>query len=325
MKTFLSFFVAGTLLLSAEAAHAQYTTGIEVVVNNAVITKGEVEARVGPSAENYYNRYRNDPKTYEQEVHKLTDQEIERMIEEKLILHDFISSGYLTNLLEAYVNDRINDYIVRNDYGDRAVLIRTLHAEGKTYEAFQREQRDEFIIGLMINMNSSSRKILISPLKVDQYYQSHKDEFKMDDQVKMRMIVLPQSPDSPPGTAKRLAEEILAKIDSGVPFSEMAQVYSAGAERAKGGDRDWVDRSDSGLRRELANVAFALKPGEHSGVIETPDACFLLKVDDVRLAHIKPLSEVRFDIERTLRTDENNRLKNLWIQRLRRKSFVSFY
>ncbi len=323
MKKILSFFVAGTLLLCRGAAHAQYIDGIEVVVNNAVITKGEIESRVAPNAQGVFNKYRNDPKAVQQEVHNLTDQEIERLVQEKLIIHDFIKSGYITNLLEAYVQDKINDFIKYNDYGDRAVLIRTLHAQGKTYESFEREQREKFIVELMRAQNSGSRKILISPLKVEEYFESHQNDFKMVDQVKMHMIVLPQSPDSPAGTAKQLGEEILAKIDSGVPFAEMAQIYSSGAERAQGGDRGWVDRHF--YNQSIDQIAFALKPGEHSGVIETPDACFLVKVDDARPAHIKPLSEVRTDIERTLRNDESLRLQKLWIERLRSKSFVSYY
>jgi parvulin-like peptidyl-prolyl isomerase len=316
--------VAGTHLLCGGAAHAEVVTGVAVVVNDAVITLGEIESSVAPAAQIAYKAYGNDLKTYDLEVHKMHDQAIEQMVERKLILHDFVSSGYLTNLLEAYVNDQIRDYIQRNDYGDRAVLIRSLHAKGQTYEMFRREQREDLIINLMISQNSSNlRKILISPLKVEQYYQSHQDEFKMDDQVKLRMIVLPKSSDSASVTAKQVGEEILAKIDSGVPFAEMAEVYSSGSERAQGGDRGWVERSY--FRAELAKMAFALKPGEHSGVIEVPESCYLMMVEEVKPAHIKPLSEVRGDIERTLRNDESLRLKKLWIERLKRKSFISFY
>jgi parvulin-like peptidyl-prolyl isomerase len=311
-------------LLCGRAARAELVTAVAVVVNDSVITLGEIKSRVAESDQIAYKTYGNNQKTLDLELQKMHDQAIEQMIEEKLILHDFVSSGYITNLLEAFVDDRITDYIQSHDYGDRSVLIRTLHAEGKTYEMFRREQRDAFIIGLMIAQNSSNlRKILISPLKVEQYYQSHQDEFKVKDQVKLRMIVLPQSPDSAPGTAKRLGEEILAKIDSGVPFAEMAEVYSAGLERAEGGDRGWVQRNY--FNPFLDRIAFALKPGEHSGVIELPEKCYLMMVDAVKPAHIKPLSEVRDDIEHTLRNDESLRLKRLWIERLKRKSFVSFY
>jgi parvulin-like peptidyl-prolyl isomerase len=257
-------------------------------------------------------------------VQKLTDQAVEQMVEEKLILHDFVSSGYLTNVLNAYVEDQIRDYIQKDYYGDRARLLQTLYAQGKTYESFHREQWEAFIIRLMINQNSSNlRKILISPLKVEQYYQAHQDEFKMDDQVKLRRIVLPQPPDGAPGSAKKLGEEILARIDSGVPFAEMAEVYSAGVERAEGGDCGWVNRHF--YNASIDQIAFSLKPGEHSGVVEQPEKCYLLMVDDVKPAHIKPLSEVRSEIERTLMNTESLHLKQLWIERLKRKSFISTY
>ena len=299
-------------------------TGVAVVVNDSVITLGEIESSVAPNAQIAYNSYGKDPKAYGEVLQKMHDQAIEIMIRRKLILHEFVSGGYLTNLLEAYVDDHIQDYIQKNDYGDRAVLIRSLRAKGQTYESFRREQREDLIIDVMTSQHSSNlRKILISPLKVEQYYQSHQNEFKMDDQVKLRMIVLPESSDSASDAAKELGEEILAKIDSGVPFAEMAQVNSSGPERAEGGDRGWVKRSF--FRPELAQIAFGLKPGEHSGVIEVPGACYLMMVDEVKPAHIKPLSEVRGEIEGTLRTDESRRLQTLWIERLKRKAFISFY
>jgi parvulin-like peptidyl-prolyl isomerase len=143
------------------------------------------------------------------------------------------------------------------------------------------------------------------------------------------MIVIPQSADDPPGTAKGLAEEILAKINSGIPFAEMARVNSAGSQRAEGGDRGWVDRAY--LTPALRQVVFSLKPGQRSGVIdlpktpEQPEACYLLQVDDVRAAHVKDLKEVRADIERTLMLEENRRLHKLWIERLKKKSFIEYY
>jgi parvulin-like peptidyl-prolyl isomerase len=189
---------------------------------------------------------------------------------------------------------------------------------------YRRQQREEIIIQLMKQQNvSNPRKILISPLKIEQYYQSHKDDFKMDDQIKLRMIVLTNAPGSAPGSLKRLAQEILTKIDSGVPFAEMASVYSAGWQRAEGGDRGWVDRTY--LKPSLAAVAFSLKPGQHSGVIEEAEVCYLLMVEATRSAHIKEMKEVRDDIERTLRSQENKRLRQLWIDRLKNKSYINFY
>jgi parvulin-like peptidyl-prolyl isomerase len=108
-----------------------------------------------------------------------------------------------------------------------------------------------------------------------------------------------------------------------VPFAEMASVYSSDSHRAQGGDRGWWARKD--FVPELRDVAFSLKPGQHSGVIEMPQACYLLMVEDVKLEHVKEMKEVRDDIERTLRNQENVRLRQLWMDRLRRKSYIKYF
>jgi parvulin-like peptidyl-prolyl isomerase len=332
VKRFLCFSVAGSLLLHALTARADVApgsnprpdavTGVAVVVADSVITKGEIDANWEQGYPTLAKLYASDPARLQLELKKLSDQLIESMVEDKLILHDFANGGYNTNVLEDFINDRIRETIQEKYYGDRARLIRTLHEEGVTYEAWRRSQRELWIIRIMKDQNASQpRKILISPLKIQQYYDSHKDEFKMEDQVKLRMIVLTNSPDG--GSPKKLGEEILAKLDSGVPFAELASVYSTGSQRAEGGDRGWVNNTY--FRPEISKVAFSLKPGEHSGVIEEPEACYILMVEEVKPAHIKSLMEVRDDITKTLRSKENLRLFELWMERLKRKTSVNFY
>ena len=80
--------------------------------------------------------------------------------------------------------------------------------------------------------------------------------------------------------AQELAREILAQIQEGAPFAQMAAIYNDGSQ--PGGDWGWRPRSD--LRKDLAAVAFNLKPGQHSGVIDAPDGCYLLQVEARRAA-----------------------------------------
>ena len=316
--------IAGSISFLCLAAQADVVTAVAVVVNDSVVTLGEIEAAVAQAYPTLNNLYGTDQARLQSEVKKLNEEVVESMVEDKLILHDFVSSGYVTNVLEAFIDDRINETIQQKYYGDRARLIRSLYAEGLTYEQWRRSQREQWIIRVMKEQNGSHpSKILISPLKIEEYYDAHKNEFKMDDQVKVRLIVLPQAADAAPGSAKKLAEEILAKIDSGTPFAEMAAVYSAGAQRAEGGERSWVKRNF--FKPSLDKVAFSLKPGEHSGVIEEPEACYLMMVEDVKPAHTKTLEEVRDEVTRTLLSQENERLFKRWIERLKRKSFVNYY
>ncbi len=318
------FIAAGFLALLSWTARAELVSAVSVAVNDSVITYFDIQTGVLPRAQTVLRLYSGEPQRMEQEVQKLRVQEIERQVEDKLILHEFVTSGYVTNVLEAFIDDRIRQNIQTTFGGDRARLIKTLQAEGMTYDMYRRQERERFIIDYMNYQNSSNpRKILISPLKIEQYYEGHKDAFKMEDQVKLRMIVLAQPAAGPPGAAKRLADEVLAKINAGTPFAEMAAVNSSGSHRAEGGLYGWEDRSF--FKPELAQVAFSLKPGQHSGVVELPEGCYLLQIDDVRPAHVKPLTEVRDEVERTLKAEENSRLRKKWIERLKNKSFVQYY
>ena len=60
------------------------------------------------------------------------------------------------------------------------------------------------------------------------------------------------------------------------------------------------------------------------GVVETPDACYLMTVEGRKSAQFRPLTEVRADIEKILRSDEQARLQRAWIDGLKKKNFVRY-
>jgi parvulin-like peptidyl-prolyl isomerase len=134
------------------------------------------------------------------------------------------------------------------------------------------------------------------------------------------MIVLNKSASQNEEQTRKLAEEILTKLNEGAGFASLATIYSQGNQRNQTGLRDW-EEIDS-LRKELAAAVLNLKAGEHSGVIEASDACYLLYVEDRRASHFKSLGEVRAEIEKNLVLEERSRLEKQWIERLKKKTFV---
>ncbi len=323
MKWF-SLIVAVISVFCGLPVRADLVSGISVVVNDKVITFAEIEAEVEKGAPTAAKMYANDPQKYDQEIQRLRSQGIELLVEDKLILHEFTAAAYATNVLEAFIDDEINDQIHKRFFDDRTRLIQTLQAQNKTYEEYRREQREDFIIRYMKSQNGSSlHKILISPLKIQEYYDGHKDDYKVEDQVHLRMIFIPQDKDDPPGSARKMADEVLAKIDAGTSFTDMAGVYTADSHRVDNGDRGWVGKTD--YKQELSSAMFSLKAGQHSGVIDLPEGCYLMMAEDARPAHIKAEAEVRDEIERILSAQESLKLYKQWIERLKRKSFIEYY
>ena len=48
-------------------------------------------------------------------------------------------------------------------------------------------------------------------------------------------------------------------------------------------------------------------------------------VEDKHPAHVRSLREIRSDIEKTLRTQEQARLQKQWIDDLKKKNFVRYF
>jgi len=310
----LLIFLGPGLPLRAELAD-----GILAIVNNSVITREQVVDYVAPAIDALRQEYAGQvdgASRFDQKATDVFNDGLEQLIERQLILHEYDISGYVP-LPDSFVDELVEDRI-HERYGNRITFMKTLQAQGVTYEQFRKDVRDQYIISAMRQKNIS-QEIVISPYKIENYYLAHQDNFKIEDEIKLRMIVLNKSSADDP-EPHRMAAEILAQIKQGASFAQMASVYSEGSQRAQGGDWGWVERSV--LRKELADKAFSLQPGQMSDIIETPQACYLMLVEQKRPSHVKPLSEVRDDIEATLRTQEQARLEKQWIAGLKKKSFI---
>lgn len=308
--------VAAVLNLALRAEAEKLANGIEAVVHDSIITVDEIRDMTEPFVEDLSRQYGDRPDVLEQKANDAAKQNTEQLIERELILHEFETAGY--NLPESIIDQQLDDYI-KSKYGDRVTLTKTLQQQGITFEKFRQQYRDRFIVGAMREKNIN-KEILISPHKIEVYYLDHKDDFKEEDKVKLRMIVLTNAPDADTTQTRKLADEILQKLKDGASFPDMATIYSQGSQQREHGDWGWIDKSV--LRKELADVAFQLKTGEPSGVIETPNAFYIMLVEDRHPSHVKDLSEVRDEIEKILLEKERERLQKQWIDRLRKKTFI---
>jgi peptidyl-prolyl cis-trans isomerase SurA len=297
---------------------AELADGVKAIVNNTVITYEQVEEFTAPAAEALRRQYAMQPEVFQQKLAEALDNSLEILVERQLILHEFEIK--YTGLPDSVVDGLVQDQI-REQFGDRVTAMKSLQAQGITYEQFRDDIRNQYIESALRNQNVS-REIVISPYKVETYYLAHQDDFKVEDEIKLRMIVLNKASADDTNTPA-LAREILSQIKEGASFQEMASTYSQGSQQKQGGDWGWVGRSV--LRKELADAAFALKPGQVSDAVETPEACYLMLVEQTRPAHVRPLNEIRGEIEKNLRTQEQARVQKQWIDSLKKNTFIRYF
>lgn len=94
--------------------------------------------------------------------------------------------------------------------------------------------------------------------------------------------VAPDASDTERRDARARAESIQEDLSTGADFGEMAARLSDSETRARSGRLGWVDPER--LAPELREAALALEPGEHSGILASPDGWVLLSCEGIRPA-----------------------------------------
>lgn len=319
MKFFRFILLLAAAVCAPVFSRADTVDGVEAVVADKAITFAQVQEYTIPAQKALSMQYAAQPEVFNQKVRALMSDALEQLIERELILHSYNSGSY-NQLPDSYVDQLVQDRI-RERFGDRVTFIKTLQADGTTVEEFRNQVRDNYIESALRSENVQ-KDIFVSPYKIEAYYAANTNDFLVGDQVKLRMIVLPKT--SPDDTnSLELAREIIAKVKAGAKFSDMATVYSQSSQQHQGGDWGWVDHSV--LRSDLADAAFALKAGEISQPVNLSDAIYIIDVEDKSAAHVQKLSDVRDQIEKILKVQEQARLEKRWIDGLKEKTFIRLF
>lgn len=315
---FLVTALLGCGMRARAAAEMELADGLVAVVADVPITQLGVERYTGDTEGDIIRQLGNQPDEARRQIVRMRELGLQTLITRQIILHDFKEN---IKVPESIIEEIVQDKIKEQFHGDNIELTKYLELKGITREQYKQEIRDQFIVSSM--RSKFVPEPIISPRKIEDYYLAHRDEFKLEDQIKMRMIVLTKTTGDSVEPVQKRAEEILSQIKSGASFEDLARTYSEGSQRAEGGETGWEDLSV--VKKELAAALVKLNPGQYSGVIETTDGFYILLLEDRHPAHFKPLNEMRDQIERVLSGQEMDRLAKQWVERLRKKTFVQHF
>jgi len=306
LLVFLSFVAVST----AE----EVLDGIAAVVNKDVITFSQVRELVAMQERALRQTY--EGKELMEKIKELRLAAINDLIDRQLVLQEFEKNKF--SIPEHIIDDHINTIIRTQFNGDRQAFIRTLAAQGYTLQRFRKIETDKMIVQAM-RARAVKGNTIISPAKIEQYYNLHRDEYTTPEEIKLRMIVIRgDNPD-----AEGMANELREKILKGADFAKMAQMYSEDSSKEVGGDWGWIDRKM--LNEKLTKAAFALKPGQVSKPVELAGNYYLLYVEARKNAEVKPLSAVRDEVVKKVLQQERQAAQEKWIRELRSKAYVKIY
>ncbi len=148
----------------------------------------------------------------------------------------------------------------------------------------------------------------VSDSEIQSYYDQHRDEFRVPEQVNIRQVLIKTPLPGPDGkvdpkgldTARQKADDVLKQLKAGGKFEDLAKKYSEDPSAKDGGSVGWVKRGGFPVP-DVEKAAFSLPKGGTSDVINAGYAFVILHVDDKQDAHAKTLAEVKGDIEPILK------------------------
>jgi len=146
--------------------------------------------------------------------------------------------------------------------------------------------------------NVPGGKPQVTDAEIAAYYNQHKDQYQVKEQVKTRhiLITVPAGADSKTdAAAKAKAADLLKQIKAGANFAELASKNSDDpGSKTQGGELPMIPTSS--LDPAYAKAAMALNPGQTSDLVRSQFGYHIIQTEQKDAAHTKPLAEVKDSI-----------------------------
>lgn len=172
-------------------------------------------------------------------------------------------------------------------------------------EEFQKLYR-EFVF--QHSIGQMFKTISVTDEECEAYYNENKDQFK-EEMIRAAHILVDE---------EEQAKELLAAIENGADFHELASVNSKCPSGSRGGDLGDFGRGQ--MVPEFEQAAFALNIGEISGVVKTQFGYHLIKLLDKK--DVLPFADVKGQIQQYLTSKKQNEMYSNFTQGLKSKYTV---
>ena len=174
---------------------------------------------------------------------------------------------------------------------------------------------EQATIALFLN-DTLFKDLSVSDDEVKSHYDNNIEQFSNPEQIRASHILVNSS---------ELAEEIIAKLDSGADFADLARNYSIGPSSSNGGDLGFFGRGQ--MVPEFEDAAFSLENiGDYSSEpVKTQFGYHVIKLTDRKEAQVTPFEDVKDSIRSNLLLQMQSELIDSLVKDLYSSSDVEIF
>jgi len=320
-----ALFAQGTPMVSSHPPAKTATLGskpansVVARVNGSEITQRDLQRemqRLFPFAGMHGGRV---PGEYGAEVRRRA---LDQIVFEELVFQEAKRRKMVVPASE--FNDILNQakgrFRSKTEYGAYAVQ------EYGSVQGFENQLRRGILIALLMD-REITQKAKITDAQARRFYDQNKQRFVKPETVWIQSISLNFPPGATPAQRAQIrkrAEELLPKAKAAKTFEDfgkLAEKYSEDDWRIMMGDHRWIHRGR--LPSAVETVAFRLKAGDVSEIIETSEAFVIVRINgrqpQTQIPYAQASQSLREDLEKAKLGDLRRRFE----QQLRKTYVVA--
>ena len=300
------------------AAEKKIPDGAVATVNGVTITQADFDKEMARVRSQFSRSGRS---LKESQLPDIKNRVLETLINRELLYQESQNKGIKVE--DAEVNQQVDVLKKRfpNEDEFKAALL-----EMKVSEV---ELKSQIRKGMAIQQfvdKDLVQDVKVSETEVKDFYKNNPDMFKQAEQVKASHILIKvdtQADKSAKDQANKKIKEIQKKLEDGEDFAALAKEYSEGPSSANGGDLGYFERGR--MVKPFEDVAFKLKPGEVSGMVETPFGYHLIKVVDNKPESVVSYEDAKERIAQYLEQEKKGKVLERNLEAMRQKAVIETF
>jgi peptidyl-prolyl cis-trans isomerase C len=303
---------------AATGAEAAELPAVVAKVNGKNITKDELLEEAAATRQQIVQMGRGPDAVGEGFYRQVLDQVVAGV----LVFQEAEEKGYAAT--DEEVAARIAE--LRSRLGSDEEFDQALSAQGMSRGELEANFRRNLTVQKFLEHEVLS-KVAVSEEAEREFYQQNLERMKGPQQVRVSHVLIavePEAGEDEKAAARKEAEEVRTQVESGADLGALAKEHSDDpGSKEKGGELPWLAPGQAVEPFEKA--AFALEPGQVSGVVESPFGFHVIKLHEKKEAGTRPFEEVQGQIASFLKQREAQGKVQALVDKLRAEARVEIF
>jgi peptidyl-prolyl cis-trans isomerase C len=167
-------------------------------------------------------------------------------------------------------------------------LNRGLDRKSDVLSTLEKNKRDILVLELVKEITQG---VKVDAAEIEQYYNTYKDQFKEDEERRLREIVV---------SSEQEANNILIQLLQGADFATLAIERSRAPSSKNAGDLGYIKKGAKFAQFDSIAFSQGLEPGKISSVFKGPDGYYVVKLEAKRGGQPRSLKDIWDQIEQGL-------------------------